>query len=797
MRRCVTGAAAASLSVVLLFAVAMHWPLFREGKTVSAFDLAYRFGAYAGVKPPGFGRASNGLLADPVVQFQAWDVAMFDGPLQFPWLWNPYAGFGSPLLANSQAAPLFPLKQLVYPLVGPRLGFGVVSFLKMALAGLLMWLYLGALRVDAVARAVGALSFMGCGFMVAWLQWPHTSVGLFLPLLALGAERIVQGETHRGFWMVAAGVSLGALGGHPETLFHLCFATGVYLVARVLLQPRETSAGARPEFSMALSWFVAAGALGALLAAIQLAPTAEYLLNSQALGQRSAARAAFSWGAVLSPGNLGAMRNEFLTFLMPDTFGNPSLHVDMGNKASNYNESAGYVGIGAFMLALFSWRYLRRSPPLRALLVLQVIALGFSVRSALFDQTLGALPLLSLALNKRFLLVLCFSNAALAALAVHEWRRSPRWSLADALWLGGVAGSLTLLACRRYFDAFADHSQTGLQAFGWQGLRHFAIFLALTIAALALMRVPRRGLATAAALALPILIAVDIHLIHARYNPFIEPGAIYPATPATAFLRSRETPRALPIGTQIGPNILSVHGIEDPRMYDAVTYGPLADYLAAMRAVSVWNVVRAAPSPLTSAAGIRYLWAGTGWSPEAGSVRPVFSSGEDRIYEDLQARPPAYLASTWTPVAGTEDALKALTAGDASGSLTLLEGPPPDPAAAATPGLRAARLLRQSPTRVRVDLPDQAGGVLVLNDCYYPGWTATVDERPAEIFRANGTFRGVLAPAGSKAVEFRYRPRSFSLGALLSILALVLAGLLRRRWSQGAAQPNPLPAAPP
>jgi hypothetical protein len=784
MKRCISLAAAASLALVVLFAVAMHWPVFREGKTISAFDIAYAFGAYADVKPAGFVRASNGLLSDPVVQFQAWDVAMFDGPLRFPWLWNPDAGFGSPLLANSQAAPLFPLKHLVYPLVGPRAGFGVVCFLKMLLAGLLMWSYLGALRLDAVARAVGALAFMGCGFMVVWLQWPHTSVALSLPLLALGAERLFQGERRRGFWILAAGSALGALAGHPETLFHICFSVGLYLVARVLLQSRETPADSRARLAPTLTWFVAAGVLGALLAALQLAPTAEYLLNSQALGQRSEAqRLAHAAGSVFSLENASAMRDEFLTYLLPDTFGNPSRHTHWWNKSSNYNESAGYVGIGTLLLALFGWRYLRRSPPLRALFVLQVIALGFSVRAPLVDHTLGALPLFTIAANKRFLLVFCFSNAAMAALAVHEWRRAARWSRADVIWLGAVGGFLALLAGQRYFGTFARHPQAWIHAYGKQELLHFAAFLVLTVAALVLMRAPRRRLTTAAAVALPLFVAADIHLVHYRYNPFVRPDTIYPTTPAMTFLKSRETPRVLPIGTHIGPNILSAYGIEDPRMYDAVTYGPLAGYLAAMQAVSVWSVVRTAPSPLTSVAGIRYLWASPDWKPASGSVRQVFAAGGDRIYEDPQARPAAYLTPAWTAVASPEAALNALSTQDAAGTLTVLEGPPPAPTGAAPAAVQAAQVFRESPSRVRVELPGQGGGLLVLNDCYYPGWTAAVDGRPVGILRANGTFRGVLVPAGSRTVSFHYAPRSFTLGALISALALALAGLLARRWS--------------
>jgi len=70
------------------------------------------------------------------------------------------------------------------------------------------------------------------------------------------------------------------------------------------------------------------------------------------------------------------------------------------------------------------------------------------------------------------------------------------------------------------------------------------------------------------------------------------------------------------------------------------------------------------------------------------------------------------------------------------------------------------------------------GGLLVLTDQFYPGWTATIDGQPAPIHRADYLFRGVLLPAGSHRVEFLYWPASFRIGATVSALALVAIVLL-------------------
>ncbi len=78
-------------------------------------------------------------------------------------------------------------------------------------------------------------------------------------------------------------------------------------------------------------------------------------------------------------------------------------------------------------------------------------------------------------------------------------------------------------------------------------------------------------------------------------------------------------------------------------------------------------------------------------------------------------------------------------------------------------------------------------GMLVLADSFYPGWNAYVNGRKKPIYRANLFFRAVQLPAGTHTVEFRYEPRSFAIGAAVSIitlLAILLVSMflhLRRR----------------
>ncbi len=97
-----------------------------------------------------------------------------------------------------------------------------------------------------------------------------------------------------------------------------------------------------------------------------------------------------------------------------------------------------------------------------------------------------------------------------------------------------------------------------------------------------------------------------------------------------------------------------------------------------------------------------------------------------------------------------------------------------------------AEIVGEAPSEVRIDAVLDRAGVLVLADVHYPGWEATADGRLFRVLRVDGLFRGVVLPAGTHHVVFRYRPRSFTLGVELAILtgvALAAASVLEARWA--------------
>jgi hypothetical protein len=86
-----------------------------------------------------------------------------------------------------------------------------------------------------------------------------------------------------------------------------------------------------------------------------------------------------------------------------------------------------------------------------------------------------------------------------------------------------------------------------------------------------------------------------------------------------------------------------------------------------------------------------------------------------------------------------------------------------------------ARIIRDAPGEIQIEVVASSRQLLVLNESFHPGWTASQNGEECRILRIYGDFMGCQVGPGKQSIRFQFRPRSFRLGYLLS--GLGLAGL--------------------
>ena len=867
-----------ALLLLLVLPLILFWPVTVGSKTLIPADNLYQWEPYRafadqqGVALP----PHNELLSDLVLENLVWKQFIVQSLKagEVP-LWNPNLFAGVPFLAAGQHSALYPLSALFYVLPLTR-AYGVFTVVQLWLAGVFMYVFGRVLRQGRFGALVAGITYqLGAFFLVSVVFTMIIAAAAWLPLLLAIIEIMIRKQEEKGagpfvpiVYVIVGAVALGIhiLAGHPEILVYTLLVMALYALVRLILLWRQVGTW-KPSVRMGI-WLGFMVGTGLGLGSVQLVPMLELVTTS------------FREGSVTYSDVVGWAypSRQILTFLVPDFFGNPAHHGywDLVTKQwiaadrifwgiKNYVEAGSYAGILPLVLAAVAFAGTRRPSPDRRTIwffaTLAVASLLFIFGTPAYALLYYGLPgIKQLHSPFRWVFPFTLSIAVLAGFGVKRlailrrefgvdtdpqnvhrdvyrpWISLITWG---TFWSGVVLvlGALVVLVMPGPFIPLADRllasvekaqeafsSGQMLLSYQWRNILILGLMLLGSGIVLRVSRCPiyiKWGKRTQNRVPVwqplaVLVVAVDLLLFGAGFNPAADPAQLNFVPPSIEFLKEQATegePWRLTTyqiandSKTLNANIPWLHGLEDVRGYDSIIP---RQYVETMRAIEEQGELlhnRIAPiygvenlsSPLLDLLNVRYVMT-EGEIPN--SDYALAYDGEVRIYENMDALPRAF-ALPYAELVSESDLSAQLRSFDPRQVILLDEQESVAQETGKFKGawpLEPAHVVTHAPNTVFVDVEMPGPGWLVLADSYSPGWkayrsppsgnvpspkTEPQGEEELEILRANGNFRAVRLDEGAHRVRFKYTPMSFKLGLYGSFMAFVVLCLLALYWLWG------------
>jgi len=750
----------------------------------------------------------------PATQFVPWWKWAFDTLLSghLP-LWNPLVGMGAPLIANYQSALFYPPNWLyfLFYVIGdlPALAWSqaLIVCLHLIWAAVGMSVLTRRLGLGLLAQTISGLSFGLSGYLVAraWFASINSSIAWLPWILALSLDLIAEKSKRSIVPKLGIAIGFQLLAGHAQTSWYTWLLAFLWLAFwRWQVSIEHPVSLKKNILSLLEVWgsLVISIGIGAAIAAVQLLPTAEYLLQSQ-----RASAAAYDAAMTYS-----FWPWRFLGFIAPNLFGNPVTSNYWGY--GNFWEDAVYIGLLPFILAcgvlIPGVRKKKKSaedPQVKAvqeqrivfcttgsdLSFFLLIIIGISSVLALGKNTpiypwlYDHIPTFDMFQSPtRFSIWMIFSLVLLAGLGLDRWHRPTGrglyWTrLATA---GAFAVSLGAgLAWYFLKDASPDFKPTFVPAIALAGL------WALGSGALALTA-PLGSEAKARGQdfwqwAVILWVSADLIVAGWGLNPgigldfyrnsppnigniqsirddgrlYLLPDDEYQIKFKKYFLFESLTPKA-------GWETLRATLLANLNMLDAIpvvnNYDPLVPgrYARWMELIQDENIHYR--SDLLDLMGVSVVE----WEAQGSSygVRYVPREGATRL--------------RWVPCARTvpddSQALNLIFSGQVDfWDEVVLENEYPGNEQPCNREASFLQIISENPNTVWIQTEASSPGWVVLSDVWYVGWKAWVDGESVPVSRANYLFRAVQVPAGVHKIHFQYLPIWFYVGVLISAGAWV------------------------
>lgn len=722
-------------------------------------------------------------------------------------LWDPYEGFGLPLLADPGSQAAYPLTWLNLVLL-PSTVYKILVLGHALAGGAGVCLLARRWEMSPLAAGLAGVGWCVSGPLLSAASLYHHFCGAaWMPWVLCGLEAALAAPGRRPAAILGALAAGQALAGSAD----MCLLTALAGLGRLVFWLLAEASGPVPRRA-AFATLAAAAALAFTLSAVQWVPTAA-LLGSVSRGRLEVTQNLY-WS--VHPLSL-------VDLFVPRFFADLPLSTTLRGTLFEGREPflvSLYVGLPSLAAAALArrsgsprWAYAAAMAGFFGLM-----ALGR--HAFLVPRLLGTPPLSLLRYPVKYLLPFAMFWALLAGFGVDGWRREwgpaeKRWGIAALvlmaalaagagegyLWVRrDVAPAMRLLDIPPQFPAEASYLLRGK-------LGRTAA-LAGGAAALLLFRLRRDSARSPLALALSLLIAADLVAAGGGVNPLAPPELL------------EHRPRALDV---LGPDIadhrllapaadfgwLNAHFVRGVAGWDRASSWALGlqDILAApiaarwgirgsfdadftglatpalpfLSGAVLRNQATPAATKLLRLGNVGYVvaiqQAGFRDLVEVGRVSTIFDAPV-RVLKVPDPLPAAWLVGGSRPAESAGAAVEAIAEADfdPAREVVLGSGSPRVPLPTDFQG--RCTILERRADRMVLEVEASAPGHVVVAEAYQRGWKAVLDGAPATVVPANLLFRAVAVPAGLHRLELRYRPASVFWGAGLSAAGLAALVLL-------------------
>jgi hypothetical protein len=734
----------------------------------------------------------------PALQFIPWQHAAVEAIRsgELP-LWNPWVGMGAPLAANYQSALFYPPNWLSFGLglaggiTWMARGQTLLVMLHLIWAGLGVACLARHLGLGALAQTLAGLGYGLSGYLVARSGFFSINATVaWLPWVLLGADSLLSRPGYKSYCLASVCIGLQLLAGHAQTAWYTLLLAGLWVMYRGATTHSH-------KWPIVLTRFAAAYGLGACLAAVQLIPTAEYLLQSQ-----RASAVDFSVAMTYS-----FWPWRFLGLLTPGLFGSPVTGDYWGY--GNYWEDAIYLGLLPAILAFgllssYLFRLVRRKHgsngsatdqvtglvPFLTAIILISFTLALGKNTPVFPWLYLHIPTFDMfQAPTRFSLWAEFALVLLAAIGAERWRRPQKRAL---YWTRlGTAGAFAITLGAGLVWYFINEVQpTMIRAVALCGLWGVGGGL------LALTAPPEDGARhfqmPAWQAAVVVLVLADLIVANWGLNPGIEANIFATSLAGSMSTQSGGEGQRMYISSEDEavlkykryfifksfdpglpwndlrairlPNMNILDGIPSANNYDPLLPGRYTRWMEVLNKVEPEQATR-----LLNLMGVGVV---ESMDPESKyRIRYKMIPGSQRF----RFIPCPYFAVNES--AALADVLDLKIDLD---KYLVIEGlMQKAELACSDTGVGAnLQLISDRPDSMLVNLNASGDGFLLVSDVWYPGWIARVDGKLVPIYRGDYLFRAVPVPAGEHTVEMVYQPATFMAGLAVTLVATVGLGLI-------------------